>query len=335
VSGSTAPVAAVIVTRNSAKFLEGCLGSLRALRRPPAEIVLVDNGSEDGTPEIARRLLPGGEVLECRRNLGFCKANNLGIARTRSPYVLVLNPDTRLRSDFLEELLRAFENPRVGLAAGKLLRFDEQTLDSAGQDLGRSRQPRDRGFGERDQGQYDRDEEVFGVCGAAALYRRAMIESIADAPSAPFDEAFFAFYEDLDVAWRARRFGWKAAYRHRALGFHFRGGTSRGWDPARRFTALLRRGAEVRYHILKNRYLVILRNDSVGGYVRNLPFILARDVATLGITVLLSPGVLARLWRTRELFREALRKRRLDAARGGHHVAWGADGPPQGKGRAS
>jgi len=330
-----APVAVVVVTRNSARFLEGCLGSLRTLLRPPAEIVVVDSGSEDRTPEAVRRGFPDVQVVECRANVGFCKANNLGIARTTSPFVLVLNPDTRLEPGFLEELLPAFDNPRVGLAGGKLLRFDGRTIDSAGQELGRSRQPRDRGYGEGDRGQYDRDEEVFGACGAAALYRRAMIDSVAEGPSGFFDEAFFAFYEDLDVAWRARRFGWKAAYRHRAVGYHLRGGSSRGWDPARRWTALLGRGRDNRYHLLKNRYLVILRNDTLRGYLQNLPFILARDLATLTITAVRSPGVLLRLWKGRGLFREALRSRRLDAARGGHHVPREALGSRTGGGRRS
>jgi len=310
-----APVAIVVVTWNSARFLDDCLGSLRRLERPAAEVVVVDNGSRDGTPERVQRDYPEVSLIASPENLGFCRANNLGIARAASELVLVLNPDTRLEPRFLEELLPAFEDPRVGIACGKLLRFDGRTLDTAGQELAPSRQPRDRGYGRPDRGQLDRDDEVFGACGAAALYRRAMLRDIADGEGAVFDEAFFAFYEDLDVAWRARRRGWKAVYRHRAIGYHARGGTARGPAIVRRAAALLGRDPDVRFHIAKNRYLTILRNDTLAGYLGHLPFILARDLVTLGLLLMTSPAVPLRLWRERHLFHQALDKRRRDAGR--------------------
>jgi GT2 family glycosyltransferase len=315
----TAPVAVIVVSWNAAAYLPGCLDSLAALARPPREVVVVDSGSQDGSADVARRA--NVQLIACAANVGYCRGNNLGIRATTSPFVLVLNPDTLLEGDFLERLLPAFDDPRVGLAAGKLLRFDRATLDSAGQMLSRSRRPRDRGYGQADRGQFDLDQAVFGVCGAAALYRRTMLESIAGAGGEYFDEAFFAFGEDLDVAWRARRRGWLAAYRHEALGYHARGGSSsvRNGGP-RRWTAVLGRGREVRFHVVKNRYLTILRNDTAAAYLRDLPFILSRDLALLGLLLATSPGVLRRLWRERALFRAALRRRRLDAAKAGDDV---------------
>lgn len=323
-----APVAVVVVSWNSSRFLSQCLGSLKAMVRRPAEIVVVDNGSVDGSQDLVRADFPDVRLIECGTNLGFCRANNLGIDRTSSSYVLVLNPDTRLAPEFLEELLPAFDDPRVGMVAGKLLRFDGRTLDTAGQGLARSRQPKERGFGRRDHGQFERDEEVFGVCAAAALYRRTMLDSIRDPSGDLFDEAFFAFYEDLDVAWRARRLGWRAVYRHRAVGYHARGGTSARPGAARWRAALSGRSDEVRYHITKNRYLTILRNDSPRDYLLNLPFILSRDLATIGILLVSSPGVLLRLWSERRLFRDALRKRRADAVRARTARVRGATVPP-------
>jgi GT2 family glycosyltransferase len=316
---SSAPVAVVVVSWNSAPFLGECLRSLRALRRPPAEVVVVDNASQDGSADLVRREFPEVDLVQNPRNLGFCAATNLGIRKTYSPFVLLLNPDAWLAPDFLERLLPAFADPRVGLAAGKLLRRDATTLDSAGQQLGRSRQPKDRGYGVPDRGQYDRDEEVFGACGAAALCRRAMLESIAGPGPSYLDEAFFAFYEDLDLAWRARRLGWTAAYRYGAVGYHARGHAGHGGGRGR-FPAVLARAPEVRFHIVKNRYLTILRNDTVAGYLGNLPFILARDLATVGLLLFCSPGVLGRVWQERRLFSRALQLRRLDAARPRHHV---------------
>jgi len=320
---SCAPVAVVIVTWNSARYLPGCLGSVRALTRRPAEAVVVDAASSDGSAETAARLYPEARVDACSTNVGYCAGNNRGIRATSSPFVLVLNPDTLLEPDFLEQLLPAFEDPAVGMAAPKLLRFDRVTLDSAGQQLSRSRRPRDRGYGRRDRGRFDRDEEVFGACGAAALYRRAMLDSVADPGPCYFDEAFFAFGEDLDLAWRARRLGWRAAYRHRAVGYHARGASIGDRVGPRRGAAFLARNAEVRFHILKNRYLCILRNDTIAGYLGNLPFVLARDAALLLLALVVSPGALARLWRERAAFSRARSLGRLDAARARDHVVTG------------
>ncbi len=310
----------VLVNWNSGEYLTGCLASLRALERRPQQIVVVDNGSTDGSVARLRRGFPEVEWLECGENVGFCRANNLGIARTRTPFVLVLNPDTELTPRFLRELLPAFDDPRVGIAGGKLLRFDRRTLDSAGQQLARSRQPTDRGYGTFDDGRFDHDEEVFGVCGAAALYRRTMQDSIADEGGCYFDETFFAFVEDLDLAWRARKLGWRARYRATAVGYHARGGSASGPVWRRRVAAMLGRSPEVRFHIVKNRYLTIVRNDSVAGYLSNLPFIWARDLGTLALLLVSSPGVLLRLWRRREVFRVARSKRRLDGKRPRIHV---------------
>jgi len=309
------PVAVVIVSWNSRDYLDRCLSSLRGLARPVQQIVVVDNASTDGTPGWLAERFPEVELLARPANEGFCRANNLGIARTRAPFVLVLNPDTELEPAFLRQLLPAFDDPDVGLACGKLLRLDRRTLDSAGQNLARSRQPLDRGYGKPDAGQYDVDQAVFGACAAAALYRRAMLDSIVDEGGQFFDETFFAFVEDLDLAWRARRLGWLAAYRFRAVGYHARGGTASGPRWKRRVAAMLGHSPEIRFHIVKNRYLTIMRNDSVAGYWANVPFIWARDLGTLALLLVTSPVVLLRLWRSRQVFAAARTKRRLDDGR--------------------
>jgi len=314
-----AAVSVVIVSWNSARWLPDCLNSLAGLERRPAEIVVVDAGSDDGSAGWVRQAHPEVELIACSENVGFCRGNNLGIARSTQPFVLALNPDTRLEPEFLERLLPAFRDPRVGMAGGKLLRFDETTIDSAGQRLARSRQPIDRGYGVRDRGQFDRYGEVFGICGAAALYRRSMLDSIADPGAAYFDETFFAFVEDLDLAWRARRLGWRALYCHKAVGYHARGATADRPTVDRR-ASMLSRSATLRFHIVKNRYLAILRSDRPRDYVRDLPFVLARDAATLMLLLATSPSVIARLWRERRLFGEARRKRQLDAGRPGYQV---------------
>lgn len=324
-AGEAAAVSVVIVSWNAARYLDACLASVRGQTRRPARIVVVDNASADGSADVARGHEPDVEVQALDHNAGFCRANNIGIALTSTPFVLVLNPDTRLEPDFLERVLPAFDDPRVGIATGKLLRFDGITVDSAGQSLGRSRQPIDRGYGRPDDGSFDRDETVFGACGAAAVYRRAMLDSIADPGPQWFDETFFAFVEDLDVAWRARRLGWRAEYRHRAVGYHARGGSVRGRRVRRRIAAMLGRPPEIRFHIVKNRWLTMLRNDRLGDALAHAPWILGRDAATLLLLLVTSPGVLVRLWRRRELFTRARRLGTLDASRPRPHVDPGTE----------
>src|SRR5262249_50839389 len=146
-----------------------------------------------------RQRFPRATLVENGRNLGFCAANNIGLARSRGDYVLFLNADAVLTPAYLEEALREMEADRaVGMVAGKVLRFDRRTIDTAGQRLTRARRIEERGYGEIDRGQYDEPGEVFSVCGAVALYRRAAIDSVT-LDGEFFDEDFFAFWEDLDV----------------------------------------------------------------------------------------------------------------------------------------
>jgi GT2 family glycosyltransferase len=309
-------VAAVVVSWNSAPWLPGCLAALRAQTLPPAEVVLVDNGSRDGSAEVARD--GGARVIALPGNEGFCAANNRGIAATESPLVLLLNPDTALSPGFLEALVPSFEQAEVGAACGKLLRWDGRTLDSAGQALGWSRRPVDRGYGRPDRGRYDRPEDVFSACGAAALYRRTALAAVAGPRGEVFDPRFFAFYEDLDLAWRLGRAGFRIVYRPQATGRHARGGTAGAAGVRRRFQALLHRPPEVRFHVVKNRWLTLLRNETAAGFLAHLPWIAARDAATLGLLGATTPSVLARLWRERAVFGDAWRGRRLDFIRGRH-----------------
>jgi GT2 family glycosyltransferase len=293
---SAGGVAVVVVSWNAASWLPGCLAALAEQTVLPDEVVVVDNASRDASVPVARA--HGARVLP--------------------PFVLLLNPDTALAPDFLENLLPAFEDPGVAAACGKLLRWDGRTLDSAGQTLGLSRRPVDRGYGTRDTGRFDRPQDVFSACAAAALYRRSALDAVSGPAGEVFDPEFFAFYEDLDLAWRLRRAGWRIAYRPKAKGRHARGATAGDPGVRRRFQALRHRSPEVRFHVVKNRWLTLLRNETVPGFLAHLPWILARDGATVALLAATSPGVLVRLWRERALFREAWRARRLDFIRHGH-----------------
>jgi GT2 family glycosyltransferase len=265
----TANVAVGIITYNSAPYLQRCLEAVCAQSTQPAEILVWDNGSSDTSAALARGF--GVPVVLAGRNLGFAAAANEIIRRTVARCVLLLNPDAYPCPDYLARLERVADaDPEIGSVTGKLLRVSSgkgpPTLDSTGHVLYRNRSALNRGENETDRGQYDAPGEVFGVCAAAALYRRTMLEDVRVGPDY-FDPAFFAYLEDVDLDWRARIRGWKAYYEPSAVAFHERG------HPGKRGT----RNATLLRHSLKNRYLMVLRNDRLPDLVRDAPAMLAME----------------------------------------------------------
>lgn len=137
-------------------------------------------------------------MINNRENLFFSQAQNQGIKASCSEFILCLNDDVILEKNFVEELVKAIGlDTRIGMVSGKILRMDKITVDSTGLFLGRSRKPVEGGFNQRDNGQYNKEEYIFGACVAAAFYRRKMLEEIREA-TGYFDERFFFLVEDID-----------------------------------------------------------------------------------------------------------------------------------------
>ncbi len=176
-----------IVTFNSGRYIRRCLESALAQKDIRAEIVVVDNASTDQTGEILRNFGNRIRVIWNQRNVGFAEAQNQGIRSTRLPWVLTLNPDLLMKEDFTRQLVEAAEfDPGTGAVCGKLLSIGpgfeplpDLRFDSTGIFFTPTLRHFDRGWHERDNGQYDRTEYVFGACAAAALYRRRMIDDVA------------------------------------------------------------------------------------------------------------------------------------------------------------
>jgi GT2 family glycosyltransferase len=267
-------VAVNIVTFNSASDITACLDSLKGQTFRDFQIHVLDNASSDNTLE---RLSPYDiQVTRSGWNTGFAKAHNDLIRAFPSEYILMLNPDTELRADFLERLVDALEaRPDAASAAGKLLRMDGMTIDSTGIIMLREQRHLDRGADEPDLGQYDKPEDIFGPSGAAALYRLRALEDVAF-DGQYFDEDFFAYREDADLAWRCRLMGWNAIYVPSAVALHRRRVT-----PERRSEL----PAIINYHSVKNRFLMRLNNMTAGLYRRNFLRITARDAAVIGYVV--------------------------------------------------
>jgi GT2 family glycosyltransferase len=295
-------VSVSLVTWNSADVLPRCLDALRRQTLPPAKLLIVDNGSRDDTRRILDQVTNPDERILLDVNTGFSAAHNLAIERTGAPYHLTLNPDVFLTPAFLERLVRALDaDPCAGSASGKLLRADGSgTIDSAGIRMLPAQRHVDRGAGELDRGQYDRPCYVFGVSGAAALYRRTMLEDVRVCGEV-FDEDFFAYREDADLAWRAQLLGWRCVYTPDAVAHHVRRVT-----PERR--------AELppalnRYSV-RNRFLLRLKNQTCREAIAFLGPALARDLQVAGYVCLREHGSIAAFFDVLHLLPRTLRKRR-------------------------
>ncbi len=211
-------VSLIIVNWNGRHLLDECLQSLEKQTFAGFELLLVDNGSQDGSAEHVQTRFPGfAKIIRNDRNLGFGIGNNQGIRKATGKYIALLNNDAQADPRWLEELVKAAEeNPRAGMLASKIyLQGRSQIIDNVGHLIYRDGLNRGRGRLEADHGQFDALEEVFFPSGCAALYRRDMLEEIG-----LFDEDFFAYADDTDVGFRGRLAGWKCLYVPKAVVHH-------------------------------------------------------------------------------------------------------------------
>jgi N-acetylglucosaminyl-diphospho-decaprenol L-rhamnosyltransferase len=256
----------IVLNYNGRGVLRRCLDAVLVQRLTCQwEVLVVDNGSTDGSLDLLGQQYPEVRLVDAGGNRGFAGGNNLGIRSARGRYVVLLNNDAYPRQGFLAALLAAAETEvRAGAVTAKLLFAAEpDKIQNAGSQLLSDGSGADRGAGEVDRGQYDSGEEVFGFCGAAALLRREALEDVG-----LFDEHFFMYYEDTDLSWRLRLRGWLVVYEPAAVAEHDHAATSREWSQF--FT----------FHVDRNRVLMLLKNAR-WGFALNCFFSLGSRVATV------------------------------------------------------
>jgi GT2 family glycosyltransferase len=305
-----------LVTFNSERYIERCLDTVLSQNGVHLEIVVVDNGSQDGTGKILEKHRGRLRVIWKDHNIGFAAAQNQAIGRLKAPWVLALNPDVLLEPGVIRELLDAgASDPFAGTVCGKLLsigpgftRLSEPRIDSAGMYFTPAMRHFDRGWGEPDDGRYGRAEYVFGASAAVALYRRSMIEDIS-IDGEFFDDDFFVYREDADVAWRAQLLGWRCLYTPAAVGYHVRTVT-----PVRRKVAPV-----VNMHSVKNRFLMRIKNLTPGLWSRYWLPMTVRDLMVIGGCLLAEQRSLEAFWRVARCWKRAWRARRWIMSR--RHVS--------------
>lgn len=299
-------VSVVIVTWNGLHHLQRCLPALQNQTGVTFETIVVDNGSTDGTADWIARKYPRIALERLDSNHGFAAANNLGFRLTRADLVATLNNDAVPDPDWLQSLAQAArEHPEAGSFASRIvLDRDPNIIDSAGVVTDVLGIAWDRHNAEPVGS--DEAGEVFGACAGAALYRRVLLHETEG-----FDPSFFAYLEDVDLAWRARWLGWTARYVPQARVVHAHSATGTEESPFKTF------------HLGRNKVWTIAKNHPTRALLVYGPLLVAYDLASLPITIVRQRNLAAlrgRLAGLRSLG-SAIRERKREAAR--RRVAWG------------
>lgn len=303
----------IIVTCGVTNYCMHCLEAISQQTYREFEVIVIDNTLK---PEFSQEILsryPDISLYHSPDNLSYCDALNKGIELSRGDYILCLNDDVVLEKRFIEEALQGFNiNSKIGMVSGKILRSGGKIVDSTGLFLTFWRTAKERGYGRKYLGQFERQGYLFGVNGAAAFYRKKMLEEIKEENY--FDSDFRFFYEDLDIAWRAQRFGWRGYYIPSAAGYHLRGGTVRVRNGIDKPFARHYLNDNLHADLIKNRYLTMIKNESWLGFLMHLPAILLYDCIILGYLLLFSPRLLKLLFFNFKYLTAAIKKRLLKFA---------------------
>jgi hypothetical protein len=272
-------VAVIIANYNGKKYLKSCFKTLREQTYKNLKVIIVDNGSEDGSKELIKEKFSQFDLIELDENTGFAKANNIGMRRAfeKFPdceYICPLNNDIELDKDYFYNLVKSAQKiksefketrrknrkldlkgkiKKLGILAAKLyFKSKPKHINTAGTLIQRDGSGMERGFLEKNSKKYKKKKSVFGSCGAAALYTKEMLEDISflnqEGEKCYFDDDFFAYYEDLDLNYRSRLMGYEAYFIPQPFGYHYHSATGKSFSPFKSF------------HVHRNQFYVLIKN---------------------------------------------------------------------------
>ena len=263
-------VTIVIPNYNGQKYLRDCLESLYQLDFPPQdyEIIVVDNASADDSCAFIRSTYPQVILIQAQTNLGFARGCNLGIKNASGEYIILLNNDTVVDGNWLKELVAVADSDKdIAIASSKLLfKHDPSTVQNAMSYITTRGDGGDVGAGQPDEGQYDSTRAAMAACGASMLIKRTLIDDIG-----ALDEDLFAYYEDVDLCYRARLYGKKIVFAPRSVVYHIHSATSGEWSPL--FTFL----------VFRNKLLL---------HTKNSPLVFLLKVLTLYAAQVVNEGLI-------------------------------------------
>jgi GT2 family glycosyltransferase len=270
----------IVVSYNSRAYLPQCIDSIVCELGPRDELIIVDNGSIDGSADMVAERFPQARLVRSE-NVGYAGGNNRGAALARGEYLVFLNPDTILSAGALAALLAPFERPGdVGMTTACIVHMSQpDVINTCGNTMHYTGLTYCRGAGQP-RTCYAESAEVDAVSGAAFAMRRALFEALGG-----FDERFFMYVEDTDLSWRARLAGYTCLYVSAAVVAH---DYQPAYAPAKAF------------YLDRNRHFMLLKNLSRSTYLRMLPGLLLGEIVTWGFMLLKGPrywGVKLRVYR--------------------------------------
>lgn len=302
-------ISAVIVSYNSERFLKKNIESLLSQKKELKQIIVVDNNSSDSSRQICTEF-EKVELIPLPENIGYSAALNRGIRDVDSDLLIIANPDVYFDIDFSSLTVEKFEDdPGIDLMSPLILRFEKDIIDSSGQFPSLSLFPVERGFGSNTKNRSFKEEKIFSVCGAVTVFRTKSLEKLK-VDGEYYDESFFLFWEDFDIGWRANLLNFKIVFFPDSIAYHFRGGTMEK-KFITRFSMALGRSSEIKFHLIKNRYLTLIKNFRFKNDWSHIPFIILKDIVWVGMLTLSSPKIIIRFIELPRFFRIAWRKRKI------------------------
>lgn len=315
-------VSVIIVCYNSEKYIKNCLNSLKGQSWENIEIIIIDNNSSDKTLKYIEQTLKGNKylLLKQEKNLGFATGNNVGIKYSNGKYICFLNPDVILEKDYIKNAVEFFkDNDEVGSVSGKIFKYrfhsnsikKTNIIDTKGLKLKKNHQVVEIDANKKDSFFKKNKREIFGVSAAAGIYIRDALNDIkaVSLNNNYFDDIFFIYKEDVDLAFRLRHAGWKSYYLGDAVAYHDRWETGSSKKMLNIFRKRKEKNPKVNYFSYRNHLLMVLKNQYLSNLILYLPFIACYEIKKIIYFVLFEQKTLLGLFSFIKLIPLTLRKR--------------------------
>lgn len=302
-------ISLVIISYNSEKFICDCLDSALNQTVFFDKIIVVDNNSIDNTVEIVEKY-KNIDLVKIKYNSGYSKAANIGIAAIISDYCVIANSDIILKDDFVEKTKEYFKNnEKTDILSPLMLRFNKETIDSAGQDYSVFLYPKEIDYNKKINELELKERKIFSVCGAATVFKSSSLEKLK-INDEYYDEEFFMFWEDFDIGWRANILGMNIVFFPEIIVYHYRSGTLKR-NILSEIALSLGREPNIKYHLVKNRYLTLIKNFDFKKYWYHIPFIIVKDFLWVGMLTISSPKIIIKVIMSYKLIGSAYKKRKM------------------------
>lgn len=315
-----------ILTWNSEKYIENCLGAVFAQSYRELEINIIDNDSRDKSRDILKRIIANNPAFNINlilndKNVGFAVGHNQAIRISHGEFILALNCDVVLDSNFVAKAIEIFRrNEKIGSIQAKIYQLQDgrktTIIDTVGFKLFKSGRIIDEGHGFGDDMIYNTEKQIFGVNGAAPIYRKLALDDVAIANRSNqkeyFDEDFFAYVEDVDLAWRLRWRGWQCVFAPSIIAWHDRFSSKRLKKNWLDFVKLRRSQSFFAKKLnWRNQWFLFIKNQSFINFVLFLPWFLWRQTQLFLYLMLFEPKILMVIPYILRLSSKMLKKRRL------------------------